>query len=384
MSPPPSALSASPPPAHKKELTSGQHSPLFSQLLPWTQFPAEITGRTVWERRDYVEHPEKWVHVWTPEQVAEIEAATEAYVASGRPLVEITRESFPLPTVRILLERTREDLVDGKGFALFKGLPVEEWGVERSAVAYMGLGTYVGHFLSQNAHGHVLGHVKDLFEDSSAIDRVRIYRTNARQYFHSDDSDVVGLLCLSRALSGGESDIASSHRVYNVLRRRHPAVLETLSQPIWHFDRKGEVSRGQAPYLRAAVFYCYRGRVISKWDPYFVRSVTRFVEQGLVPPLTPAQEEAMKVLEETCVEESLHMVLDVGDLQWVSNNHVFHARTAYTDHPPPAKRRHLLRLWLSTPESEGGWELPFWDSAKEKRGGIQVDEMPEVAPLDAE
>lgn len=79
-----------------------------------------------------------------------------------------------------LLTDLREDLLNGKGFILFKGLPVKEWGNHKSAVAYMGLGTYLGYFVSQNGKGHVLGHVKDLGEDSTQIDKVRIYRTNAR------------------------------------------------------------------------------------------------------------------------------------------------------------------------------------------------------------
>lgn len=78
------------------------------------------------------------------------------------------------------------------------------------------------------------------------------------------------------------------------------------------------------------------------------------------------------------------MILEVGDIQFLSNNHVFHARTAYVDHPPPEPRRHLMRLWLATPESEGGWKLPFRDSNEKKRGGIQVDDVPECCPLDAE
>jgi len=78
------------------------------------------------------------------------------------------------------------------------------------------------------------------------------------------------------------------------------------------------------------------------------------------------------------------MILEVGDIQFLSNNHIFHARTAYVDHAPPAPRRHLMRLWLSTPEDEGGWKLPFVDSKNKKRGGVQVDDTPEVAPLDGE
>lgn len=136
---------------------------------------------------------------------------------------------------------------------------MEKWGNHKSAVAYMGLGTYLGYFVSQNSRGHVLGHVKDLGEDSTQIDKVRIYRTNARQYFHADDSDIVGLLCIAKALEGGESDIASSHEVYNVLAKERPDVLKTLTDPIWYFDRKGETSEGQEEYIRTSVIYLERG-----------------------------------------------------------------------------------------------------------------------------
>lgn len=89
------------------------------------------------------------------------------------------------------------------------------------------------------------------------------------------------------------------------------------------------------------------------------------------------------MLEQICNRFALHMILEVGDIQFLSNEHVLHARTSYTDHSPPAPRRHLMRLWLATPESEGGWRLPFHDSDEKKRGGIQVNEVGPVAELDA-
>jgi hypothetical protein len=83
------------------------------------------------------------------------------------------------------LDVLRKDLIDGKGFYLFKGLPAQEWSLQKCATAYMGLGTYIGYFVSQNGRGHVLGHVKDLGEDPTKTDRVRIYRTNARYVMRS-------------------------------------------------------------------------------------------------------------------------------------------------------------------------------------------------------
>jgi hypothetical protein len=211
--------------------------------------------------------------------------------------------------------------------------------------------------------------------------------TCASQFFHTDDGDFVGLLCIAKALEGGESDICSAHHVWNILQRNHPEVARILTEPIWYFDRKGEVSVGSTDYTRQPIFYLEPkegGRVYSKWDPYYVRSLTRFSDQGIIPPLSEAQLHAMEVLEKTCQELALHMILDVGDIQFLSNSQVFHARTSYTDHAPPHPRRHLMRLWLATPENEGGWKLPFHDNNEKKRGGIQVDDTPPRCPTDAE
>lgn len=200
-------------------------------------------------------------------------------------------------------------------------------------------------------------------------------------------------------MEGGESDIVSMHRVWNVLQRDHPDVAKLLAEPVWYLDRKGEVSEGQKPWIRASVFYMENDpngspRLYGKFDPMNVTSLSRFSSgpNPQVPPLTEAQEHAMKVLEGVCQKESLHMILDPGDIQFLSNSQVFHARTAYKDWAPgsvdeagnPRTRRHLMRLWLSVPQDEGGWKLPYPDTHMKKRGGIQVNDTPPVCPLDAE
>ncbi|KAL8745127.1 MAG: hypothetical protein Q9190_002710 [Brigantiaea leucoxantha] len=294
--------------------TSGQHPPLYEQLAPYSSFPSHISGPTVWSPHEYTSHPERWIHPFTPSEISSLSLAADTFISLSIPLTAISKTTFRLPPpLSSLLTSIRSSLLNGAGFILFRGLPVHAWGLHKSAIAYMGLGTHLGHPVSQNGKGHVLGHVKDLGEDSSRIDRVRIYRTNARQFFHADDADLVGLL----------------------------------------------------------------------WDPYFVRSLTRFSDAGLIPPLSPEQLEAASVLEETCQRHALHMILEVGDIQFLSNCHVLHARTAYKDHAPPMPRRHLMRLWLATPESEGGWRLPFHDSKEKKRGGIQVNDVAPLAELDA-
>lgn len=312
--------------------TSGQHPPLYHLLRPYSDFPKEITGPTVWKREDFEGHPERWVRPFTDAEIQELSDTADAFIASGRPLTAISKDNFPLPTLGKVLTALRDELLNGKGFILFKRFPADRWGPLKNAVAYMGLGTYLGYFISQNGLGHVLGHVKDVGDDPTQIHAVRIYRTAARQFFHADDGDIVGLLCVHRAQEGGESDIVSVHHVWNVLQREHPDVAELLTQPIWYFDRKGEVSDGQEDWIRQPVVYLEtkeNPRLYCKWDPYYVRSLTRFSDAGLIPPLSPAQLRAMDILEATCQREALHMVLEVGDIQFLSNAHLLHARTAY-------------------------------------------------------
>ncbi|MBE7158673.1 MAG: TauD/TfdA family dioxygenase [Rhodospirillales bacterium] len=166
----------------------------------------------------------------------------------------------------------------------------------------MGLGSYFGYFVSQNGRGHVLGHVKDLGEDASQPDKVRIYRTNAKQFFHTDGTDLVGLLCIAKALEGGESDIASTHHVFNTLQREHPDVVETLCTPNWYFDRKGEVGEGMDPWYVSAIMFLEHApdgtpRMWSKFDPMNVTSLSRFSEgpDARIPPLSEKQKHALKV-----------------------------------------------------------------------------------------
>lgn len=177
-------------------------------------------------------------------------------------------------------------------------------------------------------------------------------------------------------------------------------MIKTLVQPIWYYDRKGEVSEGELPYFKTAVFSMETDpdsstrRVMARYDPMNVTTLARFNSgpDAEIPPLSEEQLFAIQCIEETANRLALHMVLDPGDIQLLANTHVFHARTAYEDWPLGSvdeqgntrKQRQLMRLWLATPESEGGWKIPFVDSKEKKRGGVQVNDNPPQCPLTAE
>src|SRR5215472_10914461 len=212
--------------------------------------PPVQTGRAAWHGLEMARRDD-WIVKLTPSHLAELEAAARPLVARGESvtsaLPHLTPSSFPLPTLGPLLERIREELVSGRGFALLRGLPVDLLSPLERAVLFMGLGAHVGRVRSQNARGHVLGHVYDAGR-SGADPNARIYQTRERQTFHTDSCDVVGLLCLREAERGGESMLASALTIFNELWRRCPDLLARLLMPMPH-DRRGEVPAGAKPWF---------------------------------------------------------------------------------------------------------------------------------------
>lgn len=308
------------------------------------ELPDEITGPSAWYGPRIAERTD-WIHPLDGREVAEIESAVRALgEESDLDPTALRREGFPLPTLGPRLGRILVEVLDGRGFALLRGLPVHDWGPRRAAVALLGLGLHFGTLRPQNARGHLLGHVRDQ-RLSSRDPNVRIYQTRERQHYHTDSCDVVGLLCLHPARSGGLSSLVSSVTIFNELRRRRPDLARVLFEPI-ETDRRGEVAPGQRPYFRIPVFNWLAGRLTTIYHRPYIESARRFAD---VPPLTAAQTEALDAFDALANDPALHffMELRAGDIQLVCNHSLLHDRTAFEDWPEPARRRHLLRLWLA-------------------------------------
>jgi len=319
----------------------------------------------------------------TPAECAEVVAATERLAAADVDIAAIRPADFPLPTLAPRLARIGRDVLEGRGFALLRGLPVDPADVRRSAIAFFGIGSHLGAARAQNAQGHVLGHVQDLGR-SSADPTARIYQTRERQTFHTDSSDIVGLMCLKTAKSGGLSALVSAVTIYNEIRRRRPDLLPELFAPI-ETDRRGEVPVGARPYFRIPVFSWHAGLLSVIYQRQYIESARRFPE---VAPLTPRQVEALDLFDDLANNATLHMHMEFrpGDIQLVHNHTLLHDRTSFEDWPEPARKRHLLRLWLAPP---GARPLPpvfaerYGSVTPGERGGVSVPGLRLNAPLAA-
>src|SRR3984885_4532664 len=227
-----------------------------------------VEGPSAWIGAEMARHPEQWIYPLSAAEIGEIEAAVAAL--RGLDLAKLTRADFDLPTLGPVLDGLRDDVVNGRGFVLIRGLPVEGKPIADSAAAYWGIGAHFGNPRSQNAMGHLLGHVRDLGV-ATTDPNVRTYQTTERQHFHTDSCDIVGLLCLKTARSGGLSSIVSSMAMYNEMAKRRPDLLRRLFRP-FATDRRGEVPLGEKPYFDMPVYNEHEGYISAIYSGTYIRS----------------------------------------------------------------------------------------------------------------
>lgn len=284
---------------------------------------------------------EDWIYRLSTEEIAEIEDAVETVEAKGLRLMDIDRAAFPLPRLAAGLKEVQTELMEGRGFALIRGRPLEGRSRAWVASAFWGLGTHIGKAVSQNGKGHLLGHVKDLGEDYG---KARGYMTHALMDFHTDRADVLSLCCLHPAKSGGHHRICSSVTVYNEMLKRRPDLAKELDFSFYK-SRSGEIPVGETePWTRTPAVSVEKGYFCARGVNAGVRKA-----QGIpgVPKMTDAQVEAIKLYKDLAREFHIDIEFQIGDVSYVQNYVTKHSRTEFEDWPEPERKRHLLRLWLN-------------------------------------
>ena len=305
----------------------------------------EIGGPTSWLGPDH-QGSDEWILELEETHRQELLGALGATEVAGLDYLEMTRESFPLPTTGPLLVSMLDDLLEGRGFVLLRGVPIEGLSERQIELLYWGMGLHVGISLPQGVEGiDLFAHVRD-----EGVDRTSNYgggllnRHSGALPFHTDTSDIVGLLCIRPAMRGGTSTIASAVAVHDEIVRRRPDLAAVMYEP-WWFDRK----RGEGPdsFARCPIYAVNgAGRLFAFYGPDLYKNAQRGEH---VPDLSPQQWEAMALIDEIngSPEYQLHMDFQPGEIQFINNYAVMHSRTAYEDYPDRALCRDLIRLWLT-------------------------------------
>ena len=302
-----------------------------------------IRDRSAWKVADLT-RDQTWDHVLDAAAIAELDAAIAGVQRRKVPLLDITRDTFPLPTLGERLETISEQMEDGLGLAVLRGLPVERYSMEESRIAIWGMGVYMGTAISQNARGERLCSVTDQGREYGA--KGRGYQTNDRLDFHCDNADVVALLFLRKAQEGGLSLLTSATSIYNEIVAHHPEHLERLYRG-YHYDLRGEGRPGVGAHTghRVPVFSYFGGKLSCRY-------IRNGIELGAVSsgnPLTAEDIALLDRIDEIARRPEYCFVtyFNSGDMQIVNNHTTMHARTDYVDFPEPERRRHALRLWLN-------------------------------------
>lgn len=299
-----------------------------------------MTGPAAWVAADF-DGDDSWILHLAPDSIAAIDAALMVLEARGKSLPYFTKEDFPLGPMEAQLANCSEVLENGRGFVVLRGLPVENYTDEQINTLYFGIGLHLGTPVGQNPKGDLIGKVQAVGDPAKK--ETRVYETSLYLPYHSDPSDVVGLLCIRKARQGGLSSLVSVAAIYNEILANNPEYLGLFYKP-WYYAHLCEDEPSLSP-----LFSYHDGKLSCR----YLRQYIELGHEIMNHPLSQVEREALDVFDRAINLDHirLDMMLEPGDLQFANNYAVLHSRNSFEDHEDPALRRKLLRLWLKMPNA---------------------------------
>src|SRR5579884_264989 len=219
-----------------------------------------IAGANVWHGRDMAGSP-RWQRRLDAAQLAELDAALARAEARGLAWETMTADDFPLPGLAPLIADIRDELEDGSGLLLLRGLDPSRYTLAQAKLLYAGLCRQIGTPVYSNRSGEIMREIRDIGADVGrrfgALDGGAFLSSYSRTLsngplrYHTDRCDVVALFCIRQALTGGLSRLCSSPAVHNLMLEGRRAVRGCLAQPLRRGGR-GRHAGLSAPGVGAA------------------------------------------------------------------------------------------------------------------------------------
>ena len=307
--------------------------------------PQPLEPRCEWTAHD-VSDESSWTEVLSETEVEELDQALRHALSVSSDVLDIGRGDFPLGGLVDRLARVEDELINGRGFVRLRGLDRARYDQSEMEMLYWGIGMHLGSPWAQNKHGHMLGDVTD---QGRAVDDPEARGNELGGIglpFHTDGSDLVGLMCLQDGVSGGLSTVANSVSIHNRLVRETPELAAELYLP-QPFDFRGEQPKGGQGWYMVPIFSECDGRLFVRCIPPYTLASQRHAD---APRLTDKAKRALARVVELADDPENHVAMELapGDMQFINNYHVMHGRTAYRDDRVAGSVRHLKRLWLET------------------------------------
>jgi hypothetical protein len=317
-----------------------------------------LQGTCAWKGAE-IGHNDRWLKQFPAIVLDGIDAALEK--VKDLEWCDVTRHNFPLPNTAAFFDEVREELENGSGMVMMRGLDVSRYSQEQLRRIWFGIGCYLGTPMYQNYRGEVMRDIRDegmgvgakLYGATIDASGKQFLSSGARTLssgqlrFHTDRCDVVGLLCVRQASTGGVSKLASSATVHNEILKRRPDLHALLCKPIPR-SRFGEEAGGEHVVYDLPVFGVRDGKLTSHFSLTYIENAQMLPG---VRRLTDAEHEAIQMLMDVAEEICFEMRFAPGDMQLLNNHVIYHGRTAFKDSVSTGQDRLLMRLWLSVPNS---------------------------------
>ncbi len=337
-----------------------------------------IVGPSAWTARTFDSDREFTVEM-PPPVAAELRSAALAW--AGAELTQLKLENFALSATRTLMDEVREELRDGRGFLIVRGVPIEGLSLEQINVVYWLLGLYLGKQVSQSAAGERIAQVTDRTRPGDA-QAARGYTSRRELPLHTDGGDYMGLLCVRAAKRGGLSLASSVHAIFNTILSRRPHLLPSLFRG-HPYHRKGEQPDDQPAVTPHDV--AVLGFVDDRLGARYVRSSMTVACEALGRQWDPLDKEALDCFDDVSwdSEHLIQFMLKPGDLYLANNWLTLHSRTEFEDHERPEDKRLFLRMWCQreNPRSRVPHSMCVWENPS---GDLGIDGKPGGRPAGPE
>ena len=306
-----------------------------------------IIGPSAWRRADI--HPQDYRVMLDGPCLDEIRRVVDEIRAHPLPTILRTPADFDMTNCHAAMGEVRRILKEGVRFAVVDRLPVEELSKNDAETVYWLLASMVARPVAQKLDGTMIYDVHDTGQQALPGSGIRPDKTNIEIRFHIDNAynttppDIVGLLCLRTAKSGGVSRVLSFHSVYNELLKLHRDLLPRLYQPFW-FDRQREFFDGEPATFSAPVFEEHADELKARFSVHQINSGYAMEGHPVDNEGAAALAATLDIFEEPDI--SINFEFQPGEIQFVDNRTLGHSRTEFEDWPDADRRRHLVRLWL--------------------------------------
>ena len=310
-----------------------------SAVSEFIDHPGLWRGEELWGRND-------WEGRLTDDEIGQLQSAVDA--CSDCDAESVGHDDFVLGNLAERLISMQRQLEEGAGFVFVRGLPVERFDEEKLRRIFWGMAIHLGTPVSQSAAGERIFSVADAGYASDDA-RSRGPNTSRKLSFHTDRCDVIGFCCHRQAKTGGENYVVSSMALYNEILERRPDLLAVLREPFYYLRHTVD-GGNEKPWCRQPVFSFCEGHFAAKLLRVLIDRAHAHPD---LPDLTPEQTEALDMVETLASDPAMHATFrqEPGDMVFLNNWVTLHKRSAFEDWPEPERRRHILRIWLSMPNS---------------------------------